>query len=542
MKNRSTGTRNQRRMPYLVSYFVLVLCLANIFHYEANGQSLVEICDNGIDDDGDGLIDLNDPDCECQQAEPPSHIPNPSFEEIDCCPSGNSQLNCAVTWIQASEATTDYYNRCGYFERNGFPLPRPIPDGNAYIGFRNGRFSGENPNPNWKEYTGACLNAPLEAGTQYTFQFHIGFVSYDISPPMQVVVYGTPDCKNLPFGVGDREFGCPLNGSGWQVLGSVNVSGNAQWKQYEITTIPTQDITAIAIGPDCVELNLQENPYYFLDNLILADSERFGPKIGLKGNPCSRDFSIVSSARNHATYQWYRDGVALVGETDRELRIDLIEGSYQIMINTPTACIVSEPYDYIIPTFETESRVTVCPEETYPFGGQILSQSGQYTHTFQSKDGCDSTVHLDLHILADRVDTANEYFFRGETFRMGPYSFRTPVSTQVSLVSSLQCDSLVHLNLQEYDLYIPNAFSPNDDGVNDVFTVYGRDDLIELESIHIFDRWGDRVFEGTKGQSMEWNGTSLQGSVDGGIYAYQVEVILHDGKRKTLSGDVLLIR
>ena len=42
-----------------------------------------EICDNGIDDDGDGLIDLNDPDCECNgfgtPQTIPSLIPNPSF-------------------------------------------------------------------------------------------------------------------------------------------------------------------------------------------------------------------------------------------------------------------------------------------------------------------------------------------------------------------------------------------------------------------------------------------------------------------------------
>src|SRR5690606_12474506 len=106
-------------------------------------------------------------------------------------------------------------------------------------------------------------------------------------------------------------------------------------------------------------------------NLILADSELFGPRIEARGNPCKREFSIISSPRSNATYQWYRDGVALVGETDRELTIDLIEGDYQVMINTPTACILSEPYEYIIPTFETESRVTVCPEETYAFGGEI---------------------------------------------------------------------------------------------------------------------------------------------------------------------------
>ena len=529
-------------MPAIVAYIILFMGAVHVTGYSSFGQNPIEICDNAIDDDGDGLTDLNDPDCECQVAEPPSHIPNPSFEEIDCCPSGNSQLNCAVTWIQASEATTDYYNRCGYFERNGFPLPLPIPDGNAYIGFRNGRFSNQNPNPNWKEYTGACLNAPLEAGTEYTFQFYIGFVNAEISPGMQVVMYGTTDCDNLPFGVGDREFGCPTNGPGWQVLGSVHVSGNREWKQYEITTIPRDDIVAIAIGPDCIELDLPVNPYYFLDKLILADSELFGPTIEEIGNPCSREFSIKSSERRNATYQWYREGVALIGETSRELTIDLIEGNYQVLVTTPTSCILSEPYEYIIPVFETESRITVCPDDVYAFGSRVLNRSGNYTHTFQSRDGCDSIVQLDLHILADRVDTAEDYFFRGDTYRIGPYSFRSPVSTQLTLRSVLDCDSLVHLNLYEYDLFVPNAFTPNGDGVNDVFTVFKRDELIQLQSIRIFDRWGNRVFENQKGQSFEWNGTNRGREMDHGIYAYLLDILLHNGQTKTLSGEVLLMR
>ena len=72
-----------------------------------------EICDNGIDDDADGLIDLNDPDCVCSSAIISSLIPNPSFEDMDCCPTSYSQLNCASIWSQATSATSDYFN-CGY--------------------------------------------------------------------------------------------------------------------------------------------------------------------------------------------------------------------------------------------------------------------------------------------------------------------------------------------------------------------------------------------------------------------------------------------
>ena len=433
----------------------------------------VEICDNAIDDDGNGLIDLNDPACNCSMPEPPSLIPNPSFEDRGCCPSGNSQLNCADTWIQASEATTDYYHRCGYFMRDQFPVPLPIPDGDAYIGFRNGRFT-RNPNPNWKEYTGACLLAPLEAGNQYTFQFYIGFVDPIISPAMNVVFYGTTDCANLPFGDGDREFGCPTNGPGWISLGSAQVSGSNTWNQYEITVTPQEDITAIAIGPNCRRLNLDINPYYFLDNLILANTELFGPIIEEIGHPCSSDFTLRATEKKNAVYQWYKDGIAILGATGRELQVRQEEGEYQVVALRDSTCLLSSVFNYVVPEFSANAAVQICPGDIYTFGGQQIDSSGSYTAIFQSRDGCDSTVFLDLEVLSEAFDTLEAYFLKGERYQIGSYAFDKPTEAELGFTSTLGCDSLVFLKLEEYPIYIPNAFSPNGDGINDSFQVFGN--------------------------------------------------------------------
>ena len=86
-----------------------------------------EICDNAIDDDNDGFIDLNDLDCDCIVIEPVSYIPNSSFEDISCCPTAQSELHCATGWIQASYPTTDLIHNCGWQGWNNdsdqFPPP-----------------------------------------------------------------------------------------------------------------------------------------------------------------------------------------------------------------------------------------------------------------------------------------------------------------------------------------------------------------------------------------------------------------------------------
>ena len=119
--------------------------LGGLFHLP---PAAPEICENARDDDGDGLTDLNDPDCACRIVKPESLIPNPSFEERTCSPVDRSQLNCAETWIQASEATTDYLHTCGWMGWPNFPPPLPFPDGEGCVGFRNGRF-GNNSTPGW---------------------------------------------------------------------------------------------------------------------------------------------------------------------------------------------------------------------------------------------------------------------------------------------------------------------------------------------------------------------------------------------------------
>ena len=115
-------------MPPLLSFLRLLSAMKELVYkwslligmiVVSQGLFAQEICDNGVDDDSDGLIDLNDPDCQCagitgSSASVQDLIPNSSFEDTDCCPSSFSQLNCAQNWVQASNATSDYFNTCDY--------------------------------------------------------------------------------------------------------------------------------------------------------------------------------------------------------------------------------------------------------------------------------------------------------------------------------------------------------------------------------------------------------------------------------------------
>lgn len=509
-----------------------------------------EICDNGVDDDGDRLIDLNDTtDCACTLLEAQSLIPNPSFEEKSCCPGERGQLSCADTWIQASVPTTDYIHTCGFMGWEEFPPPRPFPDGEGIVGFRDGRVSeygvpGE-PEPNWKEYAGACLLSPLRANTGYRFEFYVGFVDNYRSPPIDVTFFGTTDCGNLPFGGGKRDFGCPANGPEWVRLGSTRANSAKGWVKVKIDVRPLVDITAIAIGPDCPGVNTDHSLYYFFDNLVLADERAFTFKITDFNHPCSPDYSLKVPDDPILDYQWYHEGIALVGETSAQLRRLRGEGQYQVRIQGATTCFISPAFKYRKPVITQSRSVAICQGEQFDFGNRVLNQSGRYTATFQSVNRCDSIVELELEVVGPTRDTLHARTFAGESYRIGNQSFRKAGRYTVFLQSRLGCDSLVQLELDHYRLYIPNVFSPNADGVNDRFQVYGDSDLAQVRQLRIFDRWGALVYEGSEASTEAnagWDGTCRGAAAAPGLYLYTAEVVMKDGAAHLFSGSVSLLR
>ena len=83
----------------------------------------------------------------------------------------------------------------------------------------------------------------------------------------------------------------------------------------------------------------------------------------------------------------------------------------------------------------------------------------------------------------------------------------------LTLTSSQNCDSLVLLNLAYYNLYSPNVFLPNFDGINDSFTILSEVGLIKKVELIIFDRWGGQIYKGA-----EWDGRHQGKMVNPGIF------------------------
>jgi gliding motility-associated-like protein len=89
------------------------------------------------------------------------------------------------------------------------------------------------------------------------------------------------------------------------------------------------------------------------------------------------------------------------------------------------------------------------------------------------------------------------------------------------------------------DLFVPTAFSPNNDGQNDIECVLGTC-ITELQFV-IYDRWGEKVFE-TKDQTKCWDGEYRGKLMNTGIYVYHIIATLRNGETVNKKGNIHLIR
>jgi gliding motility-associated-like protein len=106
-----------------------------------------------------------------------------------------------------------------------------------------------------------------------------------------------------------------------------------------------------------------------------------------------------------------------------------------------------------------------------------------------------------------------------------------------------------HLTLfveRENEVFVPNIFSPNDDGVNDELVVYGGEGVEEIVSFIVFDRWGNVVFSAEHFQvndvTRSWDGKFKGQKLNPSVFAYRMIVKFKDGVSDVVYGDVTLVR
>ena len=178
-----------------------------------------------------------------------------------------------------------------------------------------------------------------------------------------------------------------------------------------------------------------------------------------------------------------------------------------LTINSPTSSI---------------SNISSCVPITW--NGELYNSTGIYNFLTINSNGCDSVATLDLVINEDLIDETYTTVNSCEKFVWNDETYIT--SGDYMYVSSNQygCDSISYLYVNIYSnyIYVPTAFTPDNDGVNDAFKV--ESETLQVFELNIYNRWGEMVFQ-TKKLNTPWDGSYKNGGYfcPDGVYTWQVK-------------------
>ena len=212
--------------------------------------------------------------------------------------------------------------------------------------------------------------------------------------------------------------------------------------------------------------------------------------------------------------------------TDIDSYNNLPSGEYTLIIQDGIGC----EWDTIFQVFDPE-------EVTADLGADQIIRLGESSELFVQTSGNIITIEW---FDNDVPDLSNE------DFRLiQPIKTTTYVVVVTNDEGCSGTDNVVVEVEDDQRVYIPNAFSPNGDGVNDYFTIYTDIAAFEVSSLQIFDKWGSQVFEKNNflpnipeiGWDGNWRGKNLQP----GSYVYSAFIEFRNGNKINFKGEINIV-
>jgi gliding motility-associated-like protein len=156
--------------------------------------------------------------------------------------------------------------------------------------------------------------------------------------------------------------------------------------------------------------------------------------------------------------------------------------------------------------------------------------------------------------LPEEILTERQWFLNDSLFCRGCENISVDVDQEFLVNLKLlyadgECfiEDVLHIRyIDEIEIFVPNIFTPNGDGRNDFFTIFGDEEVDQILSLQIFERWGTQLWEGRSlmpgNETQGWDGSYRGETVVPGVYVYTAEILLTDGSTKRLQGTVTVSR
>jgi gliding motility-associated-like protein len=307
----------------------------------------------------------------------------------------------------------------------------------------------------------------------------------------------------------------------WQptnaISGANNTSSVVAMPPSTATVIYTVTISnGVCIGTNTVQLQIKTAPNIINFTTLNNDTVCTGGCV---------TFSATTTGSQPIFYQWsYESGIGTSSVGIAPEACYPSAGSFSVVATASNTCgfdtLVKTNFVNVfdMPVLIVDGDTTINIGETatvYASGGVSYNWSPNVNGNTITCVTCSNTVVQPTLTTQYIVVASNS-----------PYC---KVQDTVTVIVDINCG----------DFFIPNVFSPNDDGLNDVINVHGR--CISTFNLQIFNRWGEKVFE-TSTLENSWDGTFRGKKMDTGVFVYKADGVSIDGQSFKMKGNITLIR
>jgi gliding motility-associated-like protein len=222
-------------------------------------------------------------------------------------------------------------------------------------------------------------------------------------------------------------------------------------------------------------------------------------------------------------------------------------------------------------------NIALCKGDSVVVGDTTYKLTGNYENLISRPGLCDSIVTTNLRIdsLNLQISPTNPVITEGDSIQLiasalpnANYVFTwspatmlscttcsdpwaSPVKTQTYLIStenavkSCRKSDKIVVTLRPCGIFAPEAFSPNHDGLNDLYFVYGNSCVKQIKELIIYDRWGEVVFSKQNFPASDanhgWDGNYRGTPAPVGVYPFKAKVEFNNGFIKQYNGAIKLL-
>ncbi len=343
------------------------------------------------------------------------------------------------------------------------------------------------------------------------------FVASDTDPPLVTVMANDLlDCIQTEITL-NGDYNAPTNNVSIQWFanpGNISSGENTLTPSIDASGTYVLEVTNLengCTGEAMVMITADQNPPEHAE-LMTINPECFGDENGV--------ISVFNITGGTAPFTYSIDGEHFYA-TDQFA--NLSAGIYTVAIQDANGC-----------EWGTSVELQMPPELVVDLGANITLDLGD---------------SIQLNALVNQaIDTFIWNF--PELLTLSP--FVRPIdqtSYLIQVTNSSGCEAEDYLTIivrKDRNVFIPNTFSPNDDGFNDYFSIFSDQSVININTFQVFDRWGELVFR-TENilpniPNQGWDGKFKGQYLQQAVFVYYAEIEFIDGRVEIFKGDLTLLR